>query len=263
MSGRIGEWNQKGATGTVTQRRHHYEVAFEDFLRSRRIPYVAVDEAKKALLPIATHEAFVSPGTGTVKSFDFVLYGESTNLLVEIKGRRIATRPRSGAPQRVTDSLRLHRAPARSAFQNWVTRDDVESLRTWERLFGSGFEAVFVFVYWCDEQPPDALFHEVFENRGKWYALRSVTVGEYARAMKPRSERWRTVHIPTRVFEQISRPFAPGTEPAATEMYRGPMMDVPDDAVLVPYPCRSLPFSVPAEGRTNVRAERAGRVWGS
>ena len=31
----------------------------------------------------------------------------------------------------------------------------------------------------------------------------------YAQAMKPRSRRWRTVHVPPRLFEQISHPFAP------------------------------------------------------
>lgn len=231
----------------MTQRQHHYELAFEDYLRSRRIPYVAVDEAKKALLPgrghlsIAASESDASPA---VKSFDFVLYGETSNLLVEIKGRRIPRRA-AGAPrgERVSSRLLLHRAPGRSSLQNWVTRDDVSSLQTWERLFGHGFEAVFVFVYWCDEQPPDALFQEVFENRGKWYALRSVLVGEYARAMRTRSEKWRTVHVPTGTFEQISRPFAaPGQgacphpgEASGDVMYRGPIFDVPDDAVLTPH----------------------------
>lgn len=35
----------------MAQRRHHYEQAFEAFLRDQRIPYVAVNEAKKALVP--------------------------------------------------------------------------------------------------------------------------------------------------------------------------------------------------------------------
>ncbi|MGH7242280.1 MAG: HYExAFE family protein [Phycisphaerales bacterium] len=220
----------------MTQRRHHYEVAFEDYLRSRRIPYVAVDEAKKALLPGGLRLAQGSTANGAaVKSFDFVLYGESSNLLVEIKGRRIPRR--SGAPtrRRISDGMLFHRPPAPSALQNWVTRDDVESLQTWERLFGSGFEAVFVFVYWCDEQPPDALFQEVFENRDKWYALRSVTARDYAKAMRTRSERWGTVHVPTGMFEQISRPFAPPEPVGTREMYRGPIYDVPDDAMLVPH----------------------------
>src|SRR5690606_25656822 len=74
----------------------HYERAFEAYLRSRRIPYVAVDEARKTLLP--------GPGPGTasrpaIKSFDFVVYGRNTNLLVDIKGRRVAyARRRAGSP---------------------------------------------------------------------------------------------------------------------------------------------------------------------
>lgn len=220
----------------MTQRRHHYEVAFEDYLRSRRIPYVAVDEAKKALLPGGAHLSFSGSQPNAVKSFDFVLYGESSNLLVEIKGRRIPRRKSSGLRTKLSDSLLFHRPPTRSGLQNWVTRDDVDSLLTWERLFGPGFEAVFVFVYWCDDQPPDALFQEVFENRDNWYALRSVPVRDYARAMRIRSERWRTVHVPTGTFEQISRPFAPSMTGTGLEEYRGPIYDVPDDAVLVPHP---------------------------
>lgn len=206
-----------------------------------------MDEAKKTLLPGGTHLSLSAAQPHAVKSFDFLLYGESANLLAEVKGRRIPRRKSSPTRTRVSHGLRLHRPPTRSGLQNWVTRDDVESLQTWERLFGQGFEAVFVFMYWCDDQPPDALFQEVFENRDRWYALRSVPVREYARAMKTRSERWGTVHVPTTAFERISRPFA---SPAADdgshsdiEEYRGPVFDVPDDAVLVPHPHRPAVLS--------------------
>jgi hypothetical protein len=74
-------------------------------------------------------------------------------------------------------------------------------------------------VYWFAAQPPDALFQEVFAGQtGRaggageaqcWYALRTVRVDDYARAMKPRSPKWRTVHVPGRAFEAISGPFAP------------------------------------------------------
>ena len=37
--------------GEMAHRRDHYDRAFEGFLRARRIPYVAVDEARKTLLP--------------------------------------------------------------------------------------------------------------------------------------------------------------------------------------------------------------------
>ena len=78
----------------MAQRRHHYEAAFEGYLRQRRIPYVAVDEAKKSLLPGSP--AGVG-GVRALKSFDFVLYGQGNNLLAEVKGRRVAS------PRRLVD----------------------------------------------------------------------------------------------------------------------------------------------------------------
>jgi hypothetical protein len=193
----------------MAQRRHHYERAFEEYLRSRRIPYVSVDEARKALLPSGP----VSTGTedgpdapGALKSFDFVIYGQDGNLLIDIKGRRVAARGRMNASGhggvRVTPATR-------SRLESWVTQDDVSSLVRWQSLFGHGFQAAFVFVYWCVEQPPDALFQEVFEYRGRWYALRAVTLAAYQKVMKPRSLRWRTVDVPSALFEQVSQPFAP------------------------------------------------------
>jgi len=81
--------------------------------------------------------------------------------------------------------------------------------KRWEGLFGPEFQAAFLFVYWCESQPPDALFQEVFEHRGRWYALRTVRVRDYAKVMKVRSPKWRTVNVPAAAFEQISSPFAP------------------------------------------------------
>jgi hypothetical protein len=197
----------------VAQRRHHYEQAFEAFLRSRRVPYVAVDEAKKALVPEGTPMLVRTGGTepggnsggeAALKSFDFVIYGRGSNLLVEVKGRRIGRRTLAGAGK--------SGAPGRSRLESWVTLDDVASLEAWGRLFGPEFAAAFVFIYWCEEQPPDALFEEIFEHRGRWYALRAVTLAEYVRVMKVRSLRWRTVHVPSAVFDKVSRPFAPSPE---------------------------------------------------
>jgi hypothetical protein len=182
----------------MTQRQHHYEQAFEDYLRARRIPYVAVDEAKKALLP-DPNASFRSMTPGpALKSFDFVVYGQGQNLLIEIKGRKVTRRLSSTARTNI---------PGR--FENWVTLDDITSLQRWEQLFGPEFHAAFVFVYWCDDQPPDALFQEMFECRGRWYTLRSAKVRDYTGVMKIRSPRWRTVDVPPALFERISAPFAP------------------------------------------------------
>lgn len=203
----------------VAQRRHHYERAFETYLRLQRVPYVAVDEARKALLPEDAPlkvTSIGSDGTGktfALKSFDFVLYAESRNLLIDVKGRKISRR--MGGRSAIREALK--RPGARSGrLESWVTQDDIDSLQHWRTLFGEGFDAAFVFVYWCDEQPPDGLFQEVFDYQGRWYALRAITLDAYTRSMKPRSARWRTVDLSTSAFERLSQPFCPpwvGPEP--------------------------------------------------
>lgn len=178
--------------------RHHYERSIEAYLRARRTPYVSVNEARRALLPPKAKLEASDPSTGetvSLKSFDFVVYGSPFNLLVEVKGRKV---PRSRGPSPAT----------RSQLQSWVTRDDMVALDRWQQLFGGDFRAAFVFVYWCERQPPDALFQEVFEHESRWYAVRAVLVDDYRREMKTRSEQWNTVHVPSEAFERISAPLA-------------------------------------------------------
>jgi hypothetical protein len=162
----------------MTRRHVHYEQAFEHYLRANRVPYIAVDEARKTLLPVDAE-------LDALKSFDFLVNAPHRQLLIDVKGRRYAGGRR---------------------FESWVTRDDVESLAAWEHLFGEGFESVFVFIYSLDEQPPDALFEAIFAFRDHWYALREVSMTAYRTHMKPRSERWSTVDVPAADFSRISRP---------------------------------------------------------
>lgn len=185
----------------MAQRRHHYERAFEAFLRANRIPYISVDEARKALLPEGARVADPSEGDGAgdtlsaLKSFDFVVYSpgpSEPNLLVEVKGRKVPHVP-SGSNRK-------------GRFECWVSREDVESLPQWEQLFGSGFRACFAFIYWCEGHPPDGLFNEVFEHDERWYAVRSVLFRDYALHMKPRSRQWGTMHLSTADFDTLSRP---------------------------------------------------------
>ena len=63
----------------MANRDNHYEAAFEAYLRSHDVPYVAVDEAKRSLL---------SDG-GSLKSLDFIVSSPGdTTWLVDVKGRR-------------------------------------------------------------------------------------------------------------------------------------------------------------------------------
>lgn len=200
----------------------HYERAFHEYLRRSSLAYVSIDQVRAQLLPPlrsvprsnrrsveAASDAADAPQDETsIKFFDFVIYDHAaspdekpTNLLVELKGRRIGTfSMRDGKEDR---------APRPAArMECWTTRGDISSLLEWEKLFGDAFQACVVFVYWCDDEPPAPLFQEVFEFEHRWYALRSIPVKTYVQHMKVRSPRWGTLDIPQNIFEQVSHPFA-------------------------------------------------------
>jgi len=199
----------------MAQRRHHYEHAFERFLRDRRVPYLSVDEARKSLLPDrAWLRTAQTPGdtadNQSLKNFDFVIYGEGDNLLVEVKGRRLPRLRRKDGQ------------PGAPRMESWVTRDDIDALRRWASLFGSGFAPVFVFMYWCDDVPPDGLFIETLAHRGRWYTLRCIDLDDYTRCMRTRSPKWRTVDLSRADFDRLSRPL---TVPACTGFVREPVFE--------------------------------------
>ena len=160
----------------MADRTIHYEAAFEAFLRDRKLPYVAVDEAKKALFSDAK-----------LKSFDFVVYSKSgPNLLVDIKGRQL----RDGKGQR--------------SMQTWATERDIEDLAQWETIFGDGFKAVLAFVYWIEA--PLHVEPGMFEHGQRWYQMMGVQLDEYRGHMRRRSVKWETVALPTADFRQLARP---------------------------------------------------------
>ncbi len=160
----------------MADRSIHYESAFEAYLRSKGIPYVAVDEAKKALFANAK-----------LKSFDFVVYSKAgPNLLIDVKGRQVRDRG------------------SRKGFETWATQRDVEDLQQWEQVFGEGFKAVFSFVYWIDA--PLTPEPGMFEFRDRWYLLMGIDLAEYRNAMRRRSAKWETVSLPAEEFRALARP---------------------------------------------------------
>lgn len=182
----------------------HYEQAFAARLRESQTPYISVDEARRTLLPKGARlrelDLADDPLAGsirgsrtTLKSFDFVVYGSARNLLVEVKGRQ---GPRGASPHRQKSSR----------LENWVTRDDLASLRAWERLFGDGFDAVLVFVYACEDSLALAQFEETIEHDDMRYGIRAAPVNDYVAHMKTRSPRWGTVDVPASHFSQIAGP---------------------------------------------------------
>lgn len=60
----------------MAKRHNHYEAAFEDYLRSRQIAYVAVDERRLAVEAIGSLKSvdfIVSPGGGPLSEDDGLL----------------------------------------------------------------------------------------------------------------------------------------------------------------------------------------------
>ena len=83
------------------------------------------------------------------------------------------------------------------------------SLEPWAEHFGPGFRGVLAFVYhiapvW--RSPPDT--PDLFVFRDARYLVRGVDVGDYRAAMRTRSPRWATVHLPTAAFRDMVKPFS-------------------------------------------------------
>lgn len=163
----------------MAKRDNHYELAFEEYLRIRKYPYVAVNEKRRSLV-----------GGESLKSLDFIVSPVlGGSWLVDVKGRHF--------PAGKT---------GKQYWKNWSARDDLRSLWRWERLFGDRFAGLFVFAYQVVGDraplPPEMLF----EFRDALYGFIGVRVTDYARACRPLSAAWDTVTVPSAPFREVAAP---------------------------------------------------------
>ena len=165
----------------MADRRNPYERAFEAYLRALQVPYVAVDEARRACLA----------GGESLKNLDFIVASRSRGgWLVDVKGRRFP-------------SGRLHP----QYWKNWSPAEDLHSLAQWEQLFGPGFQGVLVFAYWIVGTRSPVAAEEEFYFEGQRFVFLAISLADYCRWARPLSPRWGTVMIPARIFREIARPF--------------------------------------------------------
>lgn len=164
----------------MANRANHYESAFEAYIRSLKVPCVAVDEAKRAV-------GVVDEG---VKNPDFLLYPRGgLNLVVEVKGKRGKT------------------AEGRRAWENWVTTDDLDGLVRWQELFGPGFRAILAFVYAEKAGPfPLPSGNGAFVFRNREYRFWAIELDEYVRHLVSRGPAWRAVAMARKEFRRRVRP---------------------------------------------------------
>lgn len=161
----------------MAKRDNHYEAAFEGFLRDRLIPYVAVDETKRAKL-----------GDASLKSLDFIV---STPLgiswLVDVKGRKFP----SGVQKHY--------------WRNWSTADDIRSLTAWQHLFGGKSQGLFVFAYELVADRAPLPVEQLYEYQDRLYGFVGISLSDYAAAARPLSSAWQTVTMPAAEFRRKAR----------------------------------------------------------
>ncbi len=171
----------------MTQRHNHYEAAFEAYLRDRGVPYVAVDEAKRARW-----------GSRSLKSLDFIVSpaDASQRWLVDVKGRRFPSGRR------------------RQFWKNWSTHDDVASLARWQALFGAPFTPLLAFVYEIAGDVAPLPAAQLFAFRRRLYAMVAIRLDHYSSAAREISPKWGTLAMPAARFRELARPLADFLTPA-------------------------------------------------
>jgi hypothetical protein len=170
-------------------RANHYDAAFEAYLREARVPYVVVDEARRALW-----------NDVSLKSLDFVVYSPTLgNLLVDVKGRRCPARGEPGRP-----------------WENWATADDLDSMTRWEQVFGGSFRGLLVFAYHLPAAPLIRQPTAMFAFRDRTYGFYGVWAEDYRRLMRTRSPKWETVWLPSGSFRDLRFPLGDLAAPAPT-----------------------------------------------
>lgn len=163
----------------MARRENHYEAAFEAYLRAQRLPYVAVDETRRALL-----------GDGSLKSLDFIVSpaGAGDGWLIDVKGRQFPSGRR------------------RQYFKNWSTRDELRSLAAWETLFGGRFQGLLVFAYEVVGELAPLPAEHLFAHRQRLYGFVAMRLDHYSSWSRTLSPKWDTVLVPAGAFRNLARP---------------------------------------------------------
>ncbi|MHC4455871.1 MAG: HYExAFE family protein [Planctomycetota bacterium] len=157
---------------------NHYERAFENWLIDNSIQYEVVDEHKRA--------AF---GRSNIKSFDFLLYPPNQQIIIaEVKGR----------------TFKGNTLAKLAGLECWVTAEDIDGLTGWQRVFGPGHIAVFVFAYRIENIDVDFDGRDFYDFDSNRYIFFAVKLDDYRKFMKRRSPKWKTVTLSADKFRQCA-----------------------------------------------------------
>ncbi len=157
-----------------------YERSVEQFLRTHRLPYLAINQRRRPL-----------SAQGPIKNFDFLVHARSgQHYLVEVKGRQFPYVLRGKSVY----------------WENWVHEEDLDGLRLWRDYFGFGSTGLVCYAYLITKPEHADSFPSRSSWQGREFGLVALTLEEFLRWSRPRSSRWKARHIPPAQFRQLIRP---------------------------------------------------------
>ena len=165
----------------MANRHNHYEAAFEAYLQSQQVAYVAVNEQRRSRI-----------AGGSLKNVDYLVSpADGATFLIDVKGRRFPSGNRS-----------------KQYWKNWSTLDDLRSLARWQEALGSGAVAMFLFAYHIVSDHAPTPSDMLFQYRRRQYAFLAVRVADYIQKSKPLSQKWQTVTMSAERFREAAVPFS-------------------------------------------------------
>ena len=138
------------------------ENAVEAYLRENNVPFIGTNEGKR-----------VSYNGGTIKNFDLILPGRLGCIYVDVKGRKFSYESVPG-----------------DRWENWILKDDVESLKIWSTL-GNQQQAYLLYAYSLPdsgEDLPNCFKGNSFFFNEKIYAFFTISIQDYINNSKHREE---------------------------------------------------------------------------
>ena len=159
----------------------HYECMAEEYIIKNKISYMAINEGKKAFA-----------NSRKVKNFDFLISGKRKITALDIKGRHFGY---AGAPSNL--------------WENWILEDDITGMENWQKEFkksGVSIEPVFMYTYLLRDKKHYDFFQNIFTFKGKTYGLVGITLKDYKKHLKVRSNSPRSVCVNRKTFASLVKP---------------------------------------------------------
>lgn len=130
----------------------NYEKIFEDFLRRKKILYIAINEFKRPLFK-----------NKKVKNFDFIINTKRGTFLLEVKGKQFPYVSSSG----------------KNYWENWIVKDDILGLSIWSKKLK--LPAFIVYVYFIKEKEELKYFKNIIEGK---YGIVCISLENYLKYYK-------------------------------------------------------------------------------